>query len=309
NGQFVRGVNLVETMYFPASTGGRGGSAYMKDPAYPALLTYVRRMSYLLSMGEPAASVALFLPSSSMWLGDAASDTAFVSTERLLSEHQIDFDIVNEDALATDLKAGHGTFETMSNNWYRTVIVPGAAVISQAALDRLRTFATGGGKVLFLGRTPGLISGRTILNARAAMPADFSWASVETSAQLPETPTPPAYPPAAPPAPQVVAPAILQAVKAAVGKPDVWLGSPDTSLRCMTRRLKDSYVYLFFNESSVPISDSVNFPNEGENARQLVEQWDPATGAVTSVVSTRAKGQMSVQLKLKPYETRLLMVR
>jgi hypothetical protein len=42
-------------------------------------------------MGEPAVSVALFLPSSSMWLGDAASDTAFVSTERLLSEHQIDF--------------------------------------------------------------------------------------------------------------------------------------------------------------------------------------------------------------------------
>jgi len=309
NEQFVRGVNLVETMYFPASTGGRGGSAYMKDPAYPALLTYVRRMSYLLSMGKPAASVALFLPSSSMWLGDAASDTAFVSTERLLSEHQIDFDVVNEDALATDLKAGQGTFETMSGNRYRTVIVPSAAVISQAALDRLRTFATGGGKVLFLGRTPGLISGRTILDARAATAADFVWASVETSAQLPETPTPPAYPPATPPAPQVVAPVILQAVKAAVGRPDVWLSSPDTSLRCMTRRLKDSYVYLFFNEGSAPISDSVNFRNEGENARQLVEEWSPATGTVTSVVSTRAKGTMSVQLKLKPYETRVLMVR
>jgi hypothetical protein len=30
-----------------------------------------------------------------MWLGNDASDTAFVSTERLLSEHQIDFDIVS----------------------------------------------------------------------------------------------------------------------------------------------------------------------------------------------------------------------
>ncbi|MEO8735376.1 MAG: glycosyl hydrolase [Edaphobacter sp.] len=158
NEQFVRGVNLVETMYFPASTGGRPLSGYMKDPAYPALLTYVRRMSYLLSMGQPAASVALFLPSSSMWLGDTASDAAFVSTERLLSEHQIDFDVVNEDALATDLKAGHGTLETMSGNQYRTVILPGVAVLSQAALDRLRAFAAGGGKVLFLGRTPGSIS-------------------------------------------------------------------------------------------------------------------------------------------------------
>jgi hypothetical protein len=306
NEQFVRGVNLVETMYFPASTGTRGGPmTYMKDPAYPALLTYVRRMSYLLSTGEPAASVALFLPSSSMWLGDAASDTAFVSTERLLSEHQIDFDIVNEDALATDLKAGHGTLATLSGNQYRTVIVPGAAVISQAVLDRLRAFVAGGGKVLFLGRTPELISGRTILDARAATAADFSWASVETSARLPETPTPPAYPPAAPPAPQVVAPAILQAVKAAVSEPELWLASPDTSLRCMKRRLKDSDVYMFFNEGSTATSDAVTFRSDG----QLVEEWDPATGAVSSAVSTRAEGTMSVQLQLKPYETRVLMVR
>ena len=284
-----------------------GAAAVAK--AYPALMTYTRRMSYLLSMGEPAASVALFLPSSSMWLGDAASDTVFVSTERLLSEHQIDFDIVNEDALSTDLKAGQGTLETMSGNQYRTVIVPRAAVISQAALDRLRTFAAGGGKVLFLGRTPGLISGRTILDARAATAADFSWARVETSAQLTATPTPPAYPPVTPPVPQVVAPAILQAVKEVVADPDVWLSSPDTSLRCMRRRLKDSSVYLFFNESAAPISDSVNFRNEGENTRQLVEQWTPATGAVSSVVSMRSKGAMSVQLKLKPYETQVLMVR
>jgi hypothetical protein len=306
NEQFVRGVNLVETMYFPASTGARGGPAgYMKDPAYPALLTYVRRMSYLLSMGEPAASVALFLPSSSMWLGDAAADTAFVSTERLLSEHQIDFDIVNEDALATDLKAGHGTFETMSGNQYGTVIVPSAAVISQAALDRLRAFAAGGGKVLFLGRTPGLISGRTILDARAATAADFSWASIEASAQLPETPTPPAYPPPAAPGPQAVAPAILQAVKTAVGRPDVSLASEDTSLRVMKRQLKDSEVYVFFNEGVAATSDTVTFHADG----QMVQEWDPATGAVAPEVFTRTRGTLSVQLKLEPYETRVLMVR
>jgi hypothetical protein len=37
NEQFVRGVNLVETMYYPAtSTPNRGGpAAYMRDPAYP----------------------------------------------------------------------------------------------------------------------------------------------------------------------------------------------------------------------------------------------------------------------------------
>jgi hypothetical protein len=178
-------------------------------------------------------------------------------------------------------------------------------VISQAALDRLRAFAAGGGKVLFLGRTPGLISGRTILDARAATAADFSWASIEASAQLPETPTPPAYPPPAAPGPQAVAPAILQAVKTAVGRPDVSLASEDTSLRVMKRQLKDSEVYVFFNEGVASTSDTVTFHADG----QMVQEWDPATGAVAPEVFTRTRGTLSVQLKLEPYETRVLMVR
>ena len=105
-------------MYFPAtSTPNAHRSSYMEDPAYPALLTYVQRMSYLMSMGRPAASVALYLPSSSMWMGDAAADAAFVSTERMLSERQIDFDIVNDDALAKDLTAGaeHSRLQVETN--------------------------------------------------------------------------------------------------------------------------------------------------------------------------------------------------
>ena len=66
----------------------------------------------------------------------------------------------------TDLTVGHGTFETASGNRYQTVILPNVSLLSQAALDRLHTFASGGGHVLFLGRTPSLISGRTILDAR-----------------------------------------------------------------------------------------------------------------------------------------------
>ncbi len=140
----------------------------MEDPAYPALLTYVQRMSYLLSMGRPAASVALYLPSSSMWMGDAAADAAFVSTERMLSERQIDFDIVNDDALAKDLIAGRGTFETASGNRYGTVILPNISLCSRRPHWIACTPSpSGGGHVLFLGRTPSLISGKTILDARA----------------------------------------------------------------------------------------------------------------------------------------------
>ncbi len=309
NEQFVRGVNLVETMYFPASsTPGRGGPAkFMQDPAYPALMRYVRRMSYLLSMGRPAATVGLYLPSSAMWMGDDAADTAFVSTERMLSERQIDFDIVSEDALGADLKAVPGAFETMSGSRYTTVILPGEVVLSEAALGRLKAFAAGGGRVLFLGHLPKMISGRTYLDARSATAADFNWAKVEVSAQLAATPTPPAEAPKSAPAAQVVPAAIADAVGAVIGVADVTLDAKATALRVMKRRLKDSDVYVFFNESAEAIAPLVTFQNDA----QLVEEWDTATGSVASMVSMRDEPGKTIAVKmgLKPYEVRVLMLR
>jgi hypothetical protein len=303
--QFVRGVNLVETMYFPATTGGRGGSPYMKEAGYPALLEYVRRMSYLLSMGRPAASVALYLPSSAMWMGDEATDRAFVSTERMLSERQIDFDIVSEDAVAKDLKASKGVFETISGNRYRTVILPGESVISEAALDRLHEFARGGGSVLFLGHVPTMISGKTYLDAREASAKDYAWAKVVTDAQLAETPTPPAQPPAEAPSPQIVPRSIEDALHSVVKHGDVELESPDTSLRVMKRRLKDADVYVLFNEGPHALSQRVLLHSNGRH----VEGWDAQTGKVAEVRSSGKDGGRSIELQLSAYESRVLVVR
>lgn len=305
NEQFVRGVNLVETMYFPASTGGRGGSPYMREEGYPALLEYVRRMSYLLSMGRPTASVALYLPSSAMWMGDDAADKAFVSTERMLSERQIDFDIVSEDALAQDLKVGKGSFATMSGNRYTTVILPGESVISEAAVDQLREFAHGGGRVLFLDHLPRLISGRSYRDAREAKTDDFAWAKVEVSAQLEATPTPPAQPPAQPPAAQVVPPAIEEALQETVRDSSLTMDRADISLRVMKRQLEDSTVYLFFNEGAQATLHSLSLQSKGRR----VEVWDPDTGKATTAAAQRKGDSMSVRLELKAYETRVLVVR
>ncbi len=327
NEQLVRGINVMETMFYsatrpqgaapeaaattplPGAAAGpprRGGpSAVMRDPGFPALADYVRRVGYVLSMGRPAASVALYLPSSSMWLNDRDSDTAFVASEQMLSERQIDFDIINLDALATDLKAGPGWLETMSGNRYRTVIVPSAAVISQAELDRLKTFAKGGGKVLFLGRTPALISQKTILDARAATAADFAWATVETSAQLPPTPTPPAQAPATPPGPQVVPAAIETALTKVVPAHDVALDQAATSLRVVTRQLKDAKVYFLFNEGAEALARTMTLPGPGAT----VELWDPATGTVSRAASTGGKSGLSVRLELPAYGTELVVVR
>jgi hypothetical protein len=325
NEEVVRGVNVIETMFYPATSPAdafgppatapatpgaparpRGGpSALMRDPGWPALMQYLERLTYVMSMGRPAATVALYIPSSSMWLNDSASDTAFVSTERMLSERQIDFDIININALAEDLKAGPGTLASMSGNRYRTVIIPSAKILSQAELDRLKALAKGGGKVLFLGRTPSLIYTKNILDGRAATPDDFSFATVETSAQLPPTPTPPAAAPATPPGPLVVPAEIETALNKVIGIREVALDTPDAALKVMTRRLQDANVYLFFNEGAQASSHSVTLKAAGKT----VEAWDPATGTVSPVASTAAKGAVTVKLDLKPYEAELLTVR
>jgi hypothetical protein len=322
NEQIVRGITLTEGMSYGASSppaadvthrpaSAAAGPkraripAAMADPGWPALMDYIRRLTYVMAMGRPGAEVAVYLPSSSMWLGDSASDVAFVSTERMLSERQIDFDIIGLDALATDLRAGPGVLETMSGNKYRVVILPSLAVISQTELDRLRTFAKGGGKVLFLGRRPALVSRKSIMDARAATPADFAWATVETSAQLPPTPTPPGAPPTAPPEPMVVPETIKRAVAALVGATAVRLDTPDTALKVMTRRLKDAIVYLFFNEGAQASEHRVTLKAAGKTA----EVWDSQTGEVAPVASIAAKSGMTIKINLKPYETELLVVR
>lgn len=305
NEQFVRGVNLVEMMNFSATSAGpRPLSNYMGDPGFPDLVTYVRRMSYLMAVGRPDASVALYIPSSSMWLDDDASDTQFVSTERLLSEHQIDFDIVSDDALARDLKALKGSFETLSGNQYRTVILPDPLVVSSEALARLKSFVQGGGKVLFIGGTPKWIAGRTFRDAKEATPADFSWAKI-VDAQLPPTPTPPEFPPTSLLQPQTVPDAILAALRAAVSEPTVGIDATDPALKVMKRRWADADVYLLFNEGSQPSEHDVTLESKGST----VQSWNAQTAKIEPITFTRKPEGLAVHLKLDRYGTHVLVVR
>jgi beta-galactosidase GanA len=237
-------------------------------------------------------------------LNDRAADTQFVSTERLLSEHQIDFDIISEDALAKDLVLGSGRFETMSGNEYRTVILPSVSLLSQAAFERLRRFTASGGHVLFLGRTPSLIAGKSILNARTPQPGDFSWATV-VPGELSPTPTPSDNPPAQPPAPQVIPPSMLQTILSAIPAPDITLDRPDTAWRIMKRRWKDADVYLFFNEGAVASTHTVSLMGRGKK----MEVWDPQTGKITPVMEHHTIDGFNVSIALQGFETRVLVLR
>ncbi len=300
NEQAVRGVNLFEMMLL----GNGRASGYMRDPAFPALTAYTRRLSYVMSMGRPDAHVAVLLPRAPFFMGDKAADEQFVSTERLLSEHQIDFDIVNEDAVASDLKAMPGGFETASGNRYRTIIIPMADMLSDQTVARLKAFAAGGGKVLFTGRLPSQITDGAYRNARPVAASDFAWAVFEPS-KLDATPTPPDQPPASAPAPLNPPAALVAAVDRAVGGDDLTLKTADTGIHYVHRALKDGAIFLLFNEQAKAVDNSVTLHVAGRK----VELWDPQTGQVTPVAAKVDKGGVTVPLTMDGYATRLLIVR
>lgn len=304
NEQFVRGINLVEMMYFPATSAGpRNPPSYMGAPGFPDLATCVQRMSYLFSMGRPDASVGLFLPSSSMWLGDEDADRQFVSAERLLSEHQIDFDIVSEDALARDLQAGNGYLQTASGNRLTTIILPNAEILSAEALDRLRAFAARGGHVIILGTAPQWIAGRTMRDARESTPADFQFAVI-VDAQLPPTPVPPQFPPASAPQPQSAPASVVQAILSTAA-PAVQISEPSPALRVMRRRWQDAVVYLLFNEGAAPLHTQASL---AVSAKRL-EQWDAQTATIRRIPIHRSHAAIGFPLDLGPYEAEVLVVR
>ncbi|GGH17261.1 glycosyl hydrolase [Silvibacterium dinghuense] len=305
NEQFVRGINLVETMYYPSTTtSGKGGPIeFMRDPGYPALMHDASRMSYILSQGRPAAQVALLLPAESLWMGSAKTDDTFVSMERVLSEHQIDFDIVDEDAVGHLLKAEPGAFRSDSGNAYKTVIVPHAILLPQTVVERLRAFAKTGGHVLFIGAVPSFIAGRTDLQARSTKSEDFAWANI-VPVDLAPTPTPPQFPPAAPPAPLETPAPLLQQLKASIPKQGVELAEPDPALRVEMRTIRNGQVILLFNEGSRTLDNRLLLNLKA----QKVERWNPETGETETLQIDTLKPYSSLPLHLSAYATLLLVV-
>ncbi|MDO6414635.1 glycosyl hydrolase [Sphingomonas sp. BIUV-7] len=299
--QLARGINLFEFMYIP---GGKPTPGFYADPGFPALAAYTRRASYLMSMGRPDAGVAILQSRGTLWTADESADDMFVATERLLSEMQVDYDLVDEDAIGSLLKGDGGRFETLSGNRYRTVIVPMPDLMPAAVVDRLRAFAGSGGKVLFLGRTPPRIVEASYREARPARPGEFAWAAVATD-RLTPVPTPPAYPPVAPPPAQMAPAALTAAVRAAVGVEDVELSTPSTALRYTHRQLADAKVFFVFNEAAARLKTSVTLHGAGKR----IENWDPATGTARFVASRAAPGGRIVSLELPRYGAQIFVLR
>jgi hypothetical protein len=232
-----------------------------------------------MAIGRPAAQVALYHPTESMWFGDREADTVTVKLVTQLMEQQIDFDHIDGETLASVCTLSGGGLKNLSGQVYRAVIVPTSTAIHKSALERLRAFAKAGGKVIFVGRTPTMVVGKTFLNPEAGAP-DLSFATLEPT------------------------PDITAKVVAALPKPDVKLDTACPPIKYMHRSLKDGEVYCFFNESNQTQTRTATLAGTGQ-----VQVWDATRGTIHPLAGiAKAAGSVAVPLTLGPQEARFIVI-
>jgi len=166
----------------------------------------------------------------------------------------------------------------MSVHIYRAIIIPSSTVIQKAMLERLHYFATAGGKVIFVGRTPSMVIDRSFLNPGSA--PDLSFATIESTSEI--TPL----------------------VISALPKPDVKLDTNCPSVKFIHRVLKDGEIYFFFNESDQAQSRIATLTGKGK-----AQIWDAESGKITLYKGAKAeKGNVSIPLSLEAYESRFIVI-
>ena len=277
--QFVRGINMVEVMFVPASTKGKLGlHGWNASDEFPRIAKYVHRACYLLSQGRPAADIAVYHPTTSLWLGYNESNEYVLKLMQQLLEMQHDFDFVDETALSSTMLLEKAAFKNLSGQTYSTVLIPSAVAISKQVLVRLQAFAASGGKVVFLGAEPSLVVDQTFRDAPA--PKDLSWAIKEPSGEL--------------------TPHVMEAFP----QPDVTLDKASPAIKVVHRKLTDADLYFFFNESTEQQVVKAMLVGNGQ-----VQEWDAMTGKIHKIEGTSSdNGHVKYALDLEPYGTKFIVI-
>lgn len=274
NHQMARGINLFLLMYYPSSADPTERPyPFFSSQRFPRLSAYVNRASYLLAQGRPDARIALYYPTSSLWLGDDESDRNAFALAHALLERQRDFDFVDDDSIASTMALEGGRFVNASGQSYRAVIVPSVTAVSRAALARLSRFAAAGGTVAFAGRLPSIVYDTTFRDA--ARPGSLAWALREPSGNL--------------------TPAILDALP----RPDAVLSRSCPDVRCLHRKWKDADLYFLFNEADAALSVRAELEGRGP-----AERWDADSGRIAAMPSDPVEeGRVAIGLDLEPHGT------
>ncbi len=292
--QVVRGINFFEFMYWASGT---GGTTWMAQDGMKELNEYTNRITYLMAQGVPGARIAMYMPTSTYWLGNQSADNTVMSLTQTLLKHQRDFDFVNDEAFSEALTIGDGYMENKAGQRYYTLILPGVDVISQSAWSKIEEFVARGGKLLVWGKRPDFLVGKTFTSMELF--PDFTDAAFEPSASWSSTV-------------ERVLPAAEMAIvkKPQMGMPPRGRMMPEQpqatdSVRYMRKVLPDADLYFLFNEGSVAAEFEADFDGVGE-----VEEWNAQSGEVKSLPAVQqSDGKTRLSLNLQPWESRIITIK
>ena len=291
--QIVRGINFFEFMFWMGGSQGKRG--WMSDPAMKGLNEYTNRATYLMSQGKPGARIAMYYPTSTMWLGNNSVFEHLNSLTNTLNQHQRDFDYVNDDAFTEALTIGSGYFENKSGQKYYTLIIPSVDVISVEAWNKIKEFAERGGQVLFWGKKPDFLIGKSFTEP-IPFP-DFTNCRVEPSAAWTAT------------------------VEAVMPEPEMKLQLPEMPRRRDTVAAEAQTIpatdYIRYTRRILPDAELFFIFNEGENAAKftaefdkvgVVKFWDTNTGAISDIPYKVENDKVVVELDMPAWDSRIISI-
>ncbi len=279
NYQLVRGINLFEFMFYGASSKGQVNiRGYMGEEKFPQVMQFTNAASFLLSQGRPAANIGIYFPTQSYWLDDWRANDILWETAHKLVSNQRDFDIVDEQALSEVLTLQDGKFVNQSYQYYSTLIIPGVSAISQASLERVKAFAKAGGTLIFLNKTPELITDKSFMQATAPAPANWMQEYLMhefTREQIEKLP-----------------------------HADVLLDSNQPELFYMHRTFPDGELYFFFNEGEKPITCQASLKGSG-----TIKELNILSGVTTAISAIEKPENMSeIKMRFDANEAKFILI-
>ena len=283
---FLEGVNQVIGHGWPYSAPGvqePGWSLYAAAvfnahnpwwPVMPQVTGYLQRVSWLLRQGEPANDVALLLPEDD---AQAEFRPGHVSVTAEMQHH------ITPALMRSILGAGYNVDYTdgkaieLKGLSYPVVVVPSTRRMPLALVQRLQTYAKGGGKLIFVGETPSIAPGLMDAGESARVAADVAALMPLSQHVASEADLPGALHRALP--------------------PDMDVSASHGDVGFLHRKLKGADVYFIANTANTPqvlkVSPRATHP--------AAEWWDAENGSETTAA-------LGAEITLPPYASRVLVL-
>jgi hypothetical protein len=249
----------------------------------PDVNAYLQRTSYLMRQGEPANEVAVLLPNDDVY---AEMKPAKVSLSAEMHKH------VTPELTAQILDAGHNLDYVDADSImalgvrYKVLVLPHVTRLAPEVLAKLSAYVHGGGKIIAVRGKPSLAPGyadahRISAQVSAASQALFASAGAGKAVQL------------------VADDNAVGSALAKVLPGDLALASQASDVGFIHRKLSDGDIYFIANTSNREVRTTATL----RSLRRSAAWWNPFDGKTST-----ASVQPSLELKLAPYESRVLVL-